>query len=54
MANDRWEYKVIEIATMSAETQLNNYGMTGWELVAIGGRYGEFAYLKRRREGERK
>lgn len=48
-----WEYRVIVLGSNASEseTRLNSYGVNGWELVGIGGRYQEaqYAYLKRSR-----
>lgn len=51
-----WEYKVLAINEFLADTDgrtigstaiLNEYGLQGWELVAV---YDGYAYLKRERK----
>ncbi|MCK1543284.1 hypothetical protein IVB12_15315 [Bradyrhizobium sp. 179] len=44
----KWEYRIIEIGGRPDDKRaLDLLGQEGWELTAIGGTYGHFAYLKR-------
>lgn len=44
-----WEYKVVGLSGLDRESQLNEYGARGWELVAFDG---GLAYLKQPKRAE--